>query len=291
MILITGASGKTGRAVVTALARAGVATRVLVWRASQLEGLTDLGASEGMAGDLRQAEDLRRALENIRAVYHICPNLNPHEGEIGRGVIAAAREAGLEHFVLHSVLHPQVEAMPHHWNKLRVEEMLIESGLDFSVLQPAPYMQNLLSGWKLITEAGVLRNPYPVETRLSLVDLQDVAEAAAVLLTQPGHEGATYEITGTPPLTQTQVAEILSEALERPVRAEAQPLATWEAQANAAGLSEDRRETLAKMLDHYGRHGLTGNPNTLRWLLGREPTGLAEFARRSVREQAGNRGP
>jgi uncharacterized protein YbjT (DUF2867 family) len=238
-----------------------------------------------MAADMRLAADLRRAVENMRAVYHICPNVNPDEVEIGRSVIAAAKKAHVDHLVLHSVLHPQTERMPHHWNKLRVEEALFESGLGFTVIQPTAYMQNLLSGWKLITEAGIMRNPYPVETRLSLVDLGDVAEVAAMVLTERGHTGATYELTGTPPFTQTEVAGVLSDALGRPVRAETEPIAAWEARALAAGLSDDQRDMLTKMFEYYARHGLTGNPNTLRWLLGREPTALVEFVRKSVREQ------
>lgn len=291
MILVTGASGKTGQAIVAALARAGASIRALVWRPSQSEVLTNLGAEEVIAADLRRVADLRRAVENTRAVYHICPNANPDEVVLGRNVFDAAREAGVDHVVLHSVLHPQTERMPHHWNKLRVEEALLESGLAFTVLQPAAYMQNLLSGWKMITEVGVLKNPYPVETRLSLVDLRDVAEAGALVLTERGHTGATYELTGTPPLTQTEVAEILSHVLGRPVRAEAEPLAAWEARSLAAGLSDDRRAILAKMFDYYATHGLTGNSNTLRWLLRREPTSLAEFVQRFVAQASTSNSP
>jgi NAD(P)H dehydrogenase (quinone) len=284
MILVTGASGKTGQAVVAALVRAGAATRALVRRPSQVERMTGLGAREVVTADLALIPELRRAAEGIRAVYHICPNVHPDEVEIGRAVIAAAREAGVEHFVLHSVLHPQTEQMPHHWNKLRVEEALLESGLNFTILQPAAYMQNLLAGWRLITEGGILRNPYPVETRLSLVALEDVAEAAAIVLTQPGHTGATYELAGTPPLTQTEVAAVFGEALGRPVRAEAEPIEAWELRARTAGLGDHQRATLIQMFRYYGRHGLIGNPNTLAWLLGRSPTSLVEFARRAARE-------
>ena len=280
---MTGASGKTGKAVVTALARAGAPTRALVRRASQIEVLTNLGAHEVMSADMRLTPELRRAVENIRAVYHICPNVNPDEVDIGRRVIAAAQEAGVEHLVLHSVLHPQTEQMPHHWNKLRVEEALFESGLNFTILQPTAYMQNLLAGWKLITDGGVLRNPYPVETRLSLVDLEDVAEAAAMVLTKRGHTGATYELVSTLPLTQTGVAAILSDALGRPVRAEAEPLEVWAARARTAGLGDYQLATLIRTFQYYERYGLIGNPNMLRWLLGREPTALVEFARRAAR--------
>ena len=165
MVLVTGASGKTGQAIVAALVRAGAPTRALVRHPSQVPLLTSLGATEVIEADMRRAADVRRAVENMQAVYHICPNVNPDEVEIGRGVLAAAKEAHVDHLVLHSVLHPQTERMSHHWNKLRVEEALFASGLDFTVIQPAAYMQNLLSAWKLITESGILRNPYPVETR------------------------------------------------------------------------------------------------------------------------------
>jgi NAD(P)H dehydrogenase (quinone) len=282
MILVTGASGKTGRAVVAALARVGADVRALVRRPDQIEALTGLGANEVLVADMRVTADLRRAAEGARGVYHICPNVSPDEVEIGILVVAAVREAGVEHLVLHSVLHPQTRQMPHHWSKMRVEEALLESGLNFTVLQSTAYMQNLLAGWRRITEDGILRNPYPVGTRLSLVDLEDVAEAAAIVLTQPGHVGATYELVGTEPMTQVEVAAALGEVLGRPVRAEAELVEAWEARATSLG--DYQRATLMQMFRYYGRHGLVGNPNVLRWLLGREPTGLGEFARRVVRQ-------
>lgn len=280
LVLVTGASGKTGRAVVAALARAGVATRALVRRTSQAEDMIRLGALEAATADMRSASGVRSAMERVRAVYHICPNVHPDEVEIGRTMLDAAREMGVERIVLHSVLHPQAEKMPHHGNKLRVEEALLESNLGFTILQPAVYMQNLLAGWRLITEDGLLRNPYPEDTQLSLVDLEDVAEAAALVLTDPAHIGAVYELAGTPPLSQTQVAAILSEALGRPVRTETESIEAWEARARDAGLGETSRTALIRMFDYYREFGLIGNPNVLRWLLGREPTPLIEFARR-----------
>src|SRR3990172_1346243 len=84
MILVTGASGKTGRAVVAALARAGAPTRALVRRPSQLEALTKLGGGQVIPADMALTPELRRAVENVRAVYHICPNVSPDEVEIGR---------------------------------------------------------------------------------------------------------------------------------------------------------------------------------------------------------------
>jgi uncharacterized protein YbjT (DUF2867 family) len=280
MILVTGAGGKTGRAVLAALARAGATTRALVRRPEHFDVVAQVGADESVLGDLRNLDDLLRASEDISGVYHICPNVNPDEIGIGQTVIDAARQAGIGRVVLHSVLHPQTEAMPHHWNKLRVEEYLLNSGLPYTILQPAAYMQNLLAGWRSIVEEGVLRAPYPVETRLSLVDLEDVAEAAALALTQSGHEGATYELVGTTAMSQVEVASTLSEALGGPVRAEAETVEAWEARALAAGMGDWQRATLVEMFRYYERFGFEGNPNVLRWLLRREPTGVREFAKR-----------
>ena len=280
MIVVTGAGGKSGRAIVQALAARGQPVRAWVRRAAQADELRALGAAEVVAGDLREAAAQRAALQGARAVYHLCPNVHPDELAIGQGIIAAARAAAVDLFVFHSVLHPQTEAMPHHWQKLRVEEALFESGLGFTILQPAPYMQNTLAYWQAARSDGVFRVPYPVDTCLSLVDLDDVAEAAVRVLLEPGHRGATYEVVGTPSLTQTAVAGAIGQALGRAVRAEAEPVEAWEARARAAGLGEYAVATLKAMFAYYARFGLWGSPQSLAWLLGRAPTNYAQFAGR-----------
>jgi NAD(P)H dehydrogenase (quinone) len=120
--------------------------------------------------------------------------------------------------------------------------------------------------------------PYPVETRLSLVDLEDIAEAAAAVLTNSSHSGATYELVGTPPMSQIEVAETFGTALKKTIRAETETIESWEHRARTAGMDDYSRETLIKMFGAYARDGLTGNPNVLGWLLGRPPTSLTDFA-------------
>ena len=282
MILITGAAGKTGRAIIRALAKLGAPVAALARRAEQGDGLLSLGAQHVFIGDMRDDGALSAAMAGARQVYHICPNVHPDELPIGQAVIASAKAAGVERIVYHSVLHPQTESMPHHWRKLQVEAAQFESGLDFTILQPAPYMQNTLAGWQAIVERGVYTVPYAVETRLSLVDLDDVADAAATVLTQPGHAGATYELVGTGPLSQTDVADAFANALGRPVQARAEPRQAWEARARAAGMGEYQVLTLLAMFDYYEKYGLWSSPRVLQWLLGRAPASLAEFARRAA---------
>jgi uncharacterized protein YbjT (DUF2867 family) len=287
MILVTGAAGKTGRAVIRALIARGGTVRALVHRPEQEHVVRQLGAQSVVAGDMRSPADMGRAVRGVGAIYHICPNVHPDEVCIGQVVIGAGRRAGVQHLVYHSVLHPQTEAMPHHWQKLRVEEQLLESGLNYTILQPAVYMQNVLAHWDRIVEEGIYPTLYPAETRLSMVDLEDVAEVAALILTRPDHAGATYELVGTEALSQIEVAEVLSQQLGRPVRARVVPLRVWARGAREAGLGEYQVETLAQMFDYYAQYGFWGHPRVLGWLLDRSPTTFAAFVERVVRERSG----
>jgi uncharacterized protein YbjT (DUF2867 family) len=173
--------------------------------------------------------------------------------------------------------------MPHHWKKYQVEEKILESGLSFTILQPTAYMQNILNQWDSIMDQGVYSVPYPVMTRSSLVDLNDVAQAAAIVLTEPGHEYAIYELVGISSMTQIEVAETLSKQLNRPVKAQEISVKVWEENARASGLGDYQIDTLIKMFQHYARYDLMGNPNVLAWLLGRPPTTLADLCSKVVK--------
>lgn len=288
MILVTGAAGKTGQAILQALQAKGRSIRALVYRPEQARVVAGLGAQEVVVGDMRALPIMEDATRGVRALYHICPNMSPDELAIGRVVTDAARMAGVEHFVFHSVLHPQTEGMPHHWQKLRVEELIFAAGLPYTILQPAAYMQNLLAYWPRIVEAGIYAVPYAVETRLGMVDLVDVAAVAARILTEPGHAGATYELAGAEVLTQVEVAAILEKRLGHPVRAQVVPLDTWEEGARASGLGDYQIQTLLQMFRYYEHYGFWGNPHVLGWLLDRPPTSLDAFFRRTVLAQEGS---
>lgn len=284
IILVTGAAGKTGQAVIKALLERNQSVRALVHREKHVQTLKALGIQVNF-GDMRSDATLRDAVREVEAIYHICPNVDPNELSIGRAIISAARSSGTKHFVFHSVLHPQAESMPHHWLKLRVEEALFESKLQFTILQPAAYMQNILSEWGNMLERGVYSVPYSIEAPMSLVDLDDVADAAATVLCEQGHRGATYELSGPEVQTPCEMAAIIGNHLRRDVRAEQVPKEEWKHRAEASGLGSYQVETLLKMFDYYDRYGLWGNPQVLRGLLRRSPTRFEEFVERTVRER------
>jgi NAD(P)H dehydrogenase (quinone) len=282
MILLTGAAGKTGRAVLKALVKREAAVRVFVRSRDQASELLQAGATEALLGDFTNIDALHTAVKGVKSIYHICPNMHPAEVEIGRSIIDLAAENGVKLFVYHSVLHPQTEKMPHHWNKLRVEELLFESGLDFTILQPAPYMQNILASREEILKKGLYRAPYPAATALSLIDLQDLGEVAAIVLTGEGYANAVYELAGTEALTQEDLVNALTAETGRTVRYEEVNLADWQKAAAASGSSEYGIGTLTKMFNYYAVYGLKGNSNNLCWLLGRQPHSIEEFIKRDI---------
>lgn len=280
MILITGAGGKTGRSLVKVLSKV-ESVCALVHHQEDVPVLKSLGAEKVIVGDMQDETAIRSALQDVRAIYHICPNMSPHEAAIGKLAIHEAQKAGVEHFVYHSVLHPQTQKMNHHWQKLQVEEMVFESGIPFTILQPAPYMQNLLGSRKSILEDGLLRVPYSVAAKFGFVHLEDISEAGKIVLTESNHKNAIYELAGTFPMSHTQVAEILSRSLNREVRAEKEEIGDW--RLHVTGLSEYATENLVKMFEYYDQWGLAGNPNILRWLLKRKPATFENFINENLK--------
>jgi uncharacterized protein YbjT (DUF2867 family) len=227
---------------------------------------------------------MQDAMAGVRAVYHIAPNMTGDEVTMGRAAIDTARSSGVQRFVFHSVLHPQTEKMPHHWQKLLVEEMLLESRLPFTIIQPAAYMQNVLSYLPDMAETGTYRIPYAANAKLSLVDLADVAEVAVRALIETGHEAATYELAGPDALTADDIAAIVGRELGQPVSAETIPVEQWQRSARTSGMSESKTEALTKMFQYYDRYGFPGNARVLRALLGRAPTKFAAFVKRAAED-------
>jgi len=282
MILVTGAAGVTGRAVIRALASRGAAARGLVSQERSREAVLAAGAAEAVVGDLRDPASVRAALRGAAAAHHICPNMSEAEIAIGANVIAAAQAGGVARLVYHSVIAPQIEAMPHHWDKLRVEAQLIESGLAYTILQPAVYMQNLCFQRREIVAHGEYPQPFSADARLALVDVDDVAEAAARVLTEPGWEHGTFELASGDALNRHEMCAILTEVLGRPVRPVTLALADWR-RATESRLGKPATDRLAAMFAYYDRHGLAaGNPRALTALLGRSPARFRDFVRRQL---------
>lgn len=252
-VAVTGAGGKTGAALLEALATHGHDARPLFHR----EPATD---EPHVVGDVRDPDVVDRLLAGVDAVVHIPPNLHGDELAMIEALIAGCARAGVSRLLYHSVLHPQTSAMPHHWLKLQVEERLLTTRLDVTVVQPAPYSQNLLP----YLADDDPRFPYPPSTTFSLVDLRDVAEATARLVDDADAVGGAFPLVGEARPTQGDAWARVSGG--RPFvhlhRDE------W---LDRQGLTGRTRDWLAAMFGFYVEHGLVGSPLVLRSVLGREP--------------------
>jgi NAD(P)H dehydrogenase (quinone) len=245
-VAVVGGHGKTGRAVSSALAARGACPVPL--------GRADWGSLAG-------------ALSGCRTAYVIAPNMHPDEAAYVADVVAAATAAGVRRLVLHSVASPYAPAMPHHVGKARAEDVVRRSGLAWTILQPGAYVQNLLPA------GPTLRLSYRADAPFGFADLVDLGEAAATVLLEQGHEGATYELASFA-ATAADVAAAAGSRVEVVTPEE------W-ARTDGAGLEPRVREWLLAMFGYYERHGLPVGTLPMRTLLGRPPTTLgAALARR-----------
>lgn len=279
-VLLTAANGRTGRPILQALVAKGLQVRVYIRDQQQWSALQALGAESFAVGDLEDTAALRQAMQGCQRLIHIGPPMHPREYEISEQLIALAKEQALKHFIYYSVMHPLRREVRHHRLKLDVEETLIESGLAYTIIQPIRYMQHLAPIWPAVLEQGVHAMPFNTEVAFNVVDLQDLAEATAIVASSEQHYYATYELAGPEPLNQQQMAAIISEEIGRPVEARQVTLEQVAEKARSKGLDEDRVEQMVIMNRHYDQHGFRGNPNVLRWLLGREPGSFREYVRR-----------
>jgi uncharacterized protein YbjT (DUF2867 family) len=283
MILVTSANGRTGRSVVRALVARGHRVRALDIDPA-VEELADASV-EVVVGDMLDSARCAEATAGARAVVHIGPPMHPREAEMGHVVVLAARQAQIEHFVQFSVTHPQLEPLLNHQAKLAVERHVLLSRLQFTILQPMHYMQNI--DVARVTASGRLLQPYDLDISLAHVDLEDVADVASLVVLEPAHFFATYELCGSDFLSGRQIAATISEVARIPVAAERRAwVPTVEPQVlpvSAPTAEEDyRHDAMTRLFDHYGCYGITGNPNVLGWLLGRLPTTFAEYVRRCL---------
>lgn len=272
-VAVFGAAGKTGQAVTAGLRARGVPVRALIRRAGSVGAAPGI---EPMVVDLERTEGLRAALAGCRSAYVLAPNVHPDEPGLVAPVLAAAADLGVR-VVYHSVLHPFAPSMPHHLDKARVESLLHDSTLDWTVLQPASYQDNA-AGVADQVAAGRWPVPYSPDSPFTPIALADLGEAAARVLVEDGHRDATYELAGPDRLSTREMAAVAASALGR----EVEVVDTHDDWAAGPGADLDRhaRERLQAMFDHYDRAGFCGGSAVLTQLLGRTPTTWAEWVRR-----------
>lgn len=270
-VVMVGATGRYAGYVLDELLRRKVWVRALVRDRATAAAARKRGAHDAVVADLRLPDTLTAAVAGMDGAFHIGPGLSADEAAMGTALIGAARVAGVAKVVFSGVIHPAISALSNHTAKLAVEDALYSSGLNFTVLQPARFMQTLSSYWEPGSDRLTL--PYAVTSKMSWVDYRDVAEVAAAALTGDQLGYGTFELSSVGILDGTQIASILSGVVGRRVTAVQIP-----AEHYARGLPTYQRPAFLQMMRYYDRVGLpAGNDVVLRTLLGREPRSIHDF--------------
>lgn len=279
-VLVTGSHGRTGKPVVKALAERGANVKAFVRDPAQDSEMKALGASAIAVGDMDEPDTIRPALEGCDAIVHIGPPMHPDEKTMTSHFVDAAKDAGVSRFIYYSVMHPLRREVRHHRLKLDTEEMLIESGLPYSIIQPMRYMQHLEPIWSKVVSGGVHAMPFNTQVKFNVVDLLDLAEATARITLEDGWLYGTYELAGPDALSQSDMAEIISKVTGKTVKAAQVSIEALQEKARASGASEDRVEQMVIMNQHYDAYGFLGNSRILKWVLQRDPNTFEDYVRR-----------
>jgi uncharacterized protein YbjT (DUF2867 family) len=230
-----------------------------------------------VVGDQNNPREVAKVFQNehVDVVYHISPPFSVDEEHNGINFIKAAQTAGVRHFVYSSVLHPFRMKMVHHHAKLNVEEYLTESTLNYTVLQPTHFFQNI--NVKAAAADGSLSVPYNPDNEMGFVDLRDVSQAAFKVISEgPKHYRARYELVGDNQPYST-IAKTISTVSGKEITAQRSDAAQV-AKVMSKG-DKDAYERAIRMLVYYDSWGLTGSTNILEWLLGHQPTGAEEYVK------------
>jgi uncharacterized protein YbjT (DUF2867 family) len=217
MILVLGATGNIGSEVVRLLQEKRVATRVMVRDPAKVA--EQFGADvEVVAGDLRDPASLPAALTGVSKVFLVTA-LAVDQVAMKNALIDAAGRAGVKHIVMSTGIgaSPDAHVQFGRWHGEN-QERLKQSGIAWTFVQPTFFMQNFLMSAATIKDHGAFYLPLGEQSPVSWVDARDIAAVAAMALTESGHEGKAYTITGPAAVTCEQIAQEMSEVFGKPIR-------------------------------------------------------------------------
>jgi uncharacterized protein YbjT (DUF2867 family) len=276
-ILVTGGTGNVGGMVVNELLKRGAEVRVLA-RKQPEPGKLPAGI-EVAIGDLLDPVSVAQAMQGVDKLFLLNAVVTD---ELTQALIAygIAKKLGLKHVTYLSVFRvEEFRDVPHFASKLAVENALREFGVPYTILRPGYYIQNDGTLKGAIAGAGIY--PMPIGTAgIAAVDIRDIAEAAAISLTQPGHDGQTYDLVGPTNLTGPGNAALWSKLLGKEIRYTGHNFDQFEEQMRARGTAWAAYD-LRMMFQGYFDRGFAATETEITrvtQLLGHAPRSYGDFA-------------
>jgi uncharacterized protein YbjT (DUF2867 family) len=274
MILLTGVTGKIGGETARQLVAKGASLRALVRDEAKAADLKAAGV-ELVVGDIADADTVRQAMDGVDKAFLLLPN-GEHQEAWEKQFTDLAVAAGVKHLVKMSSMEAVADAetpIPQaHWAS---EEHIRASGLDWTIIKPNFFMQNLLGSAGSIKEKRKFFLPMGNGTT-GMADARDIGAVCAEVLTGSGHVGKSYEITGPEVLTFFDAADRFSEVLGEKV--EYVPLPMEQFREKMTGLLQPwHLNAVCELFREIAEMGLDHTTSTFKELIGREPISLKQF--------------
>lgn len=274
MILVTGATGKVGTALVNALQARKAHFQAFAHAAASVEKLTQQGITV-KSGTFDQPETIDAAMNGVKSLFLLNPS-SPKQIQIENGIIDAANRAGITHIVKLSVYDAgqRIAALKTHGE---IETHLKASGVPYTILQPNYFMQNfVVNDAPTVIHNSALFAPTG-DAKISYIDARDIAEVAAIALTEPGHSNQTYEITGAAAYSFAEVAEMLTQRIAKPVQHIDLPSEAYRDALLKAGLPEWYATILQELFaDYHAGYGARLS-QAVQQVTGRPPRTIQAF--------------
>lgn len=293
VILVTCASGKQASFLIPFLSKSWNHLRLVVHSAASRDRLARAYPNaEIVQANLAEPKECKQLFRNVAAVYHIGPTFHPHEAEIGYNMIDAAVAEGesFKHFVLSSVINTQLRKLLNHDCKRYVEEYLMESGLNYTILNPSTFLD--VFPLQQVISSGVARSLWNPDVRFSHTCLYDYAEMSAkVLEERDGHYLAQYQAISTAPASYHDRCKALSKMISKEIEVATVPIneTIGGETEKFFGLSPHprTRDVAQRLILYYNHYGIHGSANVMRWVLGREPMSWEEWVKGKMAELEG----
>jgi uncharacterized protein YbjT (DUF2867 family) len=276
-ILVTGATGNVGSAVLGNLGTTDGNLRALAHNESKAQSIKDRGV-EAVVGDFLEPETLIPALQGVSTVLLITP-IHPEQVTQASNVINAAKDSGNDPRIVRLSVHQASHEAPSRNSRqhAQIEDELRSSGLPYTLLRPTTFMQNTLATARTVASEGRIYQPFK-DGKLGMIDARDIGEVAAKVLTEEGHEGKVYTLTGPAAISFYEVAEALSEVLGKEVRYVNISLEDAKRAMLNMGLSEWRADVLIEYAKAHSEGYSNFTTEDVEQLTGHRATSYKEFA-------------
>jgi uncharacterized protein YbjT (DUF2867 family) len=283
-VMVTGAAGLSGSAVIREFARHNTPVRALVRSRAKAAAFEAFPTVEIVEGDMLQPATLQNALSGVERALMISSS-NQRIVETQCTFIDAAKQAGVHQIAKLSGAESGVGFEQKNFRFTRmheeIEDYLEGSGVAWTHLRPSQFMQVYLREARTIAAEGAFYLPMD-DARLSPIDIEDIAKMAHLLLRDGGYEAQSLDMTGPEALTMTEVADQLSQALGRPIRYVNVSLAERRQMVLARGTPPEVADALDEQAAERRKYPESRVYLGTHALFGVEPTPFIEFARRNA---------